>query len=67
MGFDNYSEPLKIYLKKYRDALKSASTESPAKKQKTGSGPEIDDSDRAVAAAAALVDGASGTATGGIA
>ena len=32
MGFDNYAEPLKIYLRKYREAVKGA--ESPAKKAK---------------------------------
>ena len=49
MGFDNYSDPLRVYLKKYRDALKAPSSsssskgatdstgESPQKKQKVQS------------------------------
>ena len=52
MGFDNYSDPLKIYLKKYRDALKSASSESPAKKQKIATESETKDAEGAAEAAA---------------
>ena len=33
MGFDNYTDPLRIYLQKYRDALKSTDS-SASKKQK---------------------------------
>ena len=28
MGFDNYADPLRVYLKKYRDALKAPSSSS---------------------------------------
>ncbi len=34
MGFDNYAEPLKTYLTKYRDAVKGPEKESAYKKQK---------------------------------
>ena len=35
MGFDNYSDPLRVYLKKYRDALKAPSS-STSKKRAEG-------------------------------
>ena len=31
MGFDNYSDPLRVYLKKYRDALKAPPSSSSSK------------------------------------
>ena len=44
MGFDNYAEPLKIYLKKYREAVKGSEAVPASKRQKVGSG-DVDGDD----------------------
>ena len=43
MGFDNYAEPLKIYLKKYREAIKGAEAAPASKRQKVSEGDGGDD------------------------